>query len=246
MNKITKERVKIIKEIIKKKKAKVYLEIGVKKGRTFFQINALKKIAVDPNFSFNKNETHPKLLSKIIDNKIFDQLFYKNALYEMTSDEFFRRKKMLLKILRLDVVFIDGLHTYKQSLIDVLNSFNFLRKKGVILLHDCNPTSELEAFPSKSFEHFRSLALPGSTKLWSGDVWKTIVHLRATRDDLNIFVLDCDHGIGRITKGEPENKLNYSIEEINSFTYKDLEQNRKELLNLKKPQYIKKFLKTLD
>lgn len=35
-----------------------------------------------------------------------------------------------------------------------------------------------------------------TTPPWSGDVWKSIVHLRSIRPDLRVAVLDCDSGVG--------------------------------------------------
>jgi hypothetical protein len=78
--------------------------------------------------------------------------------------------------------------------------------------------------------------------LWSGDVWKAIVHLRSTRDDLRIAVLNCDFGVGVIRKGLPESKLSYSEAEIEALSYADLAADRKRLLNLKPPAYVDEFL----
>lgn len=110
-------------------------------------------------------------------------------------------------------------------------------------MHDCNPISEAEAHPANSSSHASSLNFPGRTDAWCGDVWKTITHLRSTRTDLNIFVLDCDHGIGVITKGAPDDTLDYSPEAINNLSYLDLERDREKILNLKTSDFLDKFLK---
>lgn len=154
--------------------------------------------------------------------------------FELTSDDFFRRKSRLLSRYKIDVAFIDGLHDYKQSLRDVLNTLNCLETFGVIVMHDCNPPSEIIATPL-------SMYVPKS-KPWTGDVWKTIVHLRSLREDLNVFVLDCDWGIGIITRGKPENMLDYFITDIEQMSYRDLSVQRKSFLNLKEPDYLYEFL----
>ena len=82
----------------------------------------------------------------------------------------------------------------------------------------------------------------GKTPVWSGDVWKTIVHLRSARPDVHVFVLDCDHGIGVVAYGPPENMLQISGEKIETMSYQHLEENRVELLNLKPPEYLTSFL----
>ncbi|MFW3116047.1 hypothetical protein MHAE_19981, partial [Mycobacterium haemophilum DSM 44634] len=68
-----------------------------------------------------------------------------------------------------------------------------------------------------------------------GDVWKAIVHLRSTRPDLRIAVLDCDFGVGIIRKGSPERPLSYSAEQVAALNYADLAADRERLLNLKPP-----------
>jgi len=61
--------------------------------------------------------------------------------------------------------------------------------------------------------------------------------------ELNIFVLDHDYGLGIITRGEPDDMLSFSVEELNQLTYRDLERNRNEFLNLKKVDFLWDFLK---
>lgn len=231
-------RVDIIQAIINRKKAEIYLEIGFGYGDCFLNIRAPRKIIVDPRFIILKKRVL-KYYYKNISKNIF------NKYYKMTSDKFFTAKQTLLKTQLLDVVFLDGLHTYKQSLKDLLNSLKFLNEDGVIILHDCNPRSEAEAYPANSYEEAANMNLPGWTEYWSGDVWKTTAYLRSIRDDLNIFVLNFDHGIGIITKGIQKDKLGYSREDIENLSYKDLERNREQILNLKTPQYFEEFLKTL-
>lgn len=76
-------------------------------------------------------------------------------------------------------------------------------------------------------------------------MWKTIVSLRATRKDLNVFVLDCDFGLGVIAKGTPENMLEYSADEVKNLSYSDLSGNRQSILNLKDVNYLEVFLNTI-
>lgn len=226
-------RINIINNIIKKTKSQVYLEVGVSKGLCFNNIKIKKKIAVDPSFSFSSW------------NKMISALSFKRKLYKMTSEEFFKKKKKLIAKTGLDVVFLDGLHTYKQTLKDTLNSLDYLNENGIIILHDCNPENEMVAYPAKSQEHYVSLKISNGSKLWTGDVWKTIPYLRAVRKDLSIFVLDCDFGLGIITKTGSNKDFPYSLKKVEKFTYKDLEKDRTKILNLKAPEYFYEFLKEL-
>jgi hypothetical protein len=94
-----------------------------------------------------------------------------------------------------------------------LNSLKHLGKKGVIVMHDCNPSTESQAnteCPTKNTSGDK----PGS--FWCGDVWKTIVRLRSEQNDLNIFVLNCDFGIGAISKGKNEAFQNFNLVGSNS------------------------------
>ncbi|CAB1083766.1 Biotin carboxyl carrier protein [Olavius algarvensis Delta 1 endosymbiont] len=208
-------RLDIIQHTIDKKDARHYLEIGVKKGKVFLKVKAPRKIAVDPNFkiSFKKKL---KACRKDTSN-IF------NKYYEMISDEFFKRyHRRLERLDGIDVAFIDGLHTYQQTLIDVQNCLTYLSPNGVIIMHDCNPASEAEALAVASREQSPRFNAQGQKIGWSGDVWKTIAHLRSTRHDLNIFVLDCDSGVSIITKGSPEDSLDFTPEMIENLAYEDL------------------------
>jgi len=264
-------RQQIIKEILNKTNGKTYLEIGVDTGKCFLPVNAEIKIGVDPRPPTNE-------IQAILDGKSI-------RYFNMTSDSFFNNHKDIFEKHKIDAALVDGLHEYKQTLRDVENCLKLMSNKGVIVIHDCNPLSELSATrPNFLFRHkhllknieylFRptrkkeaveahnciassktnttrskwfSWLLQKTTgefrgETWNGDVWKTIVHLRSYHDDLNIFVLDCDYGLGIVTKGRPENNLNYSAQEITKMSYRHLDKNRRELLNLKSPEYFCDFL----
>jgi len=228
------KRTETIQKILDKKKAPAYLEIGMGAGKNFFRIKARRKVAVDPHFNFPAK----RRIAWIFRNP--RNLFAKY--YEMTSDDFFTHAK---DSFTFDVIFIDGLHSHAQTMKDVENALGVLKEDGVIVMHDCNPPNEAAAFPAKDYEHAASLNLPGWTGQWCGDVWKTICVLRSTRDDLRIFVLDCDHGLGIITRGTPDNPLNLSREEIGTMSYARFSREREALLNLKKEDFLFDFLETI-
>ena len=231
---MTVDRIYVLQQLIKKTHAKTYLEIGVYVGDCFLRIKCGRKIAVDPQISISFKKKRKFFFRN------YHILF--NRYFEMTSDDFFHKQQELLLRTRPGIVFIDGLHTYEQSLKDVQNALNFLRDGGMIIMHDCNPLTEAAAFPAQSFEHAKSLNIPGFAGEWNGDVWKTILHLRSNRHDLNIFVLDCDEGLGIITKGVPGNTLHFSPEEIQGLSYRDLDANRERFLNLRNLEYFHEFV----
>jgi len=227
-------RLEVIQKIIDKKRAKTYLEIGVFDGRLFLKVRANRKVAVDPKFKIRRKTKLWFLL------KNYSNVFSKY--YQMTSDQFFEENSSTLGESGIDVAFVDGLHTYAQSLKDVKNCLKYLNKDGVIIMHDCNPPHAAAAYLANSITHAESLNLPGWTGEWCGDVWKTIAHLRSTRTDLNIFVFDADYGLGIITKGDPEDVLAYTKREINSLSYEDFQKNKEKILNLKNIDYFKEFI----
>ncbi len=212
-----KERLEVIQKIFNKIKGKTYVEVGVRFGCVFLRMNASRKIGIDPQFQI-------PLLKKLA----FFKGFFRNEYFEKTSDDFFVQDAKEFEKGKIDVAFIDGWHTYDQSLKDFKNCLNHLSDKGVIILHDCNPTTPEMASEKSAWE-----------------VWKTIVYIRSNYKDLNAFVLDRDYGMGITLKGPQENMLSYTPEEIKNMTYADLEKNRKNLLNLKSSDYFDEFLKTL-
>ncbi len=222
MNKKICNRTTIIQTLINKFRYKNYLEIGVERGLNFFQIDVDKKAGVDPNFRFD--------ITKFSDRN--DLLLCK-----MTSDEFFKNIPDFVKNEGLDIVFIDGLHTYEQSLRDIENSLNFLNKDGVIVVHDCYPKEPVEALPTlelaKADKNYK-----GS---WLGEVYKTVIELRVKRNDLFFCVIDCDCGVGIIKFGKPENKLNIPYEEVKRMNFDKFKENSEYLLNLKPSWWIWDF-----
>jgi hypothetical protein len=227
-------RIQVIQRIIDKKKSCTYLEIGVSEGGSFFRIKAKQKIAVDPHFKFSRKYKIKWILKNLHNISA--------KYYETTSDGFF---SSINSNDHFDVVFIDGLHTYQQSLKDVITSLNKLNENGIIIMHDCNPPTKAASHPAESFESASAMEIPGWTGLWCGDVWKTICYLRSQRKDLRVFVLDCDYGLGIVMKGNPDNSLDLSEEALDKMTYDDFSKDKKNFLNLKEESYMFEFLKTI-
>lgn len=217
-------RPKLINQILRSTDGKNYIEIGVRLGATFFRVNCENKIGVDPKSRFAHS------LAPIV-NKLRNE---KSEIFLSTSDVFFSRSSKMLSTNKIDVGFIDGLHTFEQSLKDTDNCLRYLSDEGIIILHDCNPISyKLSTKPDKVFS---------LTNIWSGDVWKTIVYLRSKRADLRIATLNVDRGIGLVKKGKADSTLEFSLNDVKSMTYADLDLNRQKFLNLKELNYLKSFL----
>jgi hypothetical protein len=224
------QRKEVIQTLINSRGYQKYLEIGVFLGGNFFDIKAKEKVAVDPEFHYGLF----KRLKRSFKRNNFTNLPARS--FKLTSDDFFEQEAAKLYPQKdLDICLVDGMHEYGYALRDVENSLKFLQKNGVIIMHDCNPATEAA---NVSFDEWKNRNYEG---FWNGDVWKSVLHLRSTRNDINVFVLDCDHGLGVITFGQPESKLNFTEEQIRGLSYSDLANNRKEWLNLKDPSYFYQY-----
>jgi len=231
------DRIEIIQRVIDHKKAKRYLEIGVRDGECFFKIKAEHKVAVDPAFDISTSAKFKSVFTNMSN--------FGNDFQEMTSDEYFAKIKSKGDVEPFDVVFIDGLHTYEQTSQDVLHALECTSENGVIILHDCNPTTDIMAIPAANYEAVKEMNIEGWTEEWTGDVWKAVVYLR-TREDLLTCVIDCDYGVGLVRKTANIDPLVYPLEDVKHLSYQDLQLNRQKLLNLKPDSYLPDFLSSLS
>lgn len=101
----------IINHLIKSKKYKSYLEIGIQIRINWDQIDCDKKVGVEPFYI-----TGDKRIKKVI------------------SDKFFASNKE-----KFDVIFIDGDHHEDAVYRDIKNSLLCLEDGGTIVLHDAFP-----------------------------------------------------------------------------------------------------------
>ena len=224
------ERTDIVQAFINGRGLASYLEIGIRSGHTFLRIRTRRKVAVDPA---------PRIgATKLLRWRFRNPANRNSRILRVTSDEFFARHADVLRESGLDIAFVDGLHTYEQSLADVENCLTLLNPGGVILMHDCSPPTAAAATPARSPDGARVAAGDQWHGMWCGDVYKTILHLRSLRRDLRVCVLDCDRGIGVVQPGAPERTLDLSAEEIAGVGFADLAENRTEWLDLRAPETL--------
>ncbi len=268
-------RADVIQKIVDSTGARTYLEIGLHHSETFLTVNAERKIGVDPARPSPRlvnaaSQALSNALSNIPDDATIDleightssQAYigvktsaqgtqpFKSPIngasiqtFQMTSDELFDTRDDLFLVDKIDVAFVDGLHEWRQAARDVENCLKHLNDGGVVVMHDCSPTTELIATPESQLETAKKS--PDWTGAWTGDVWKAVAFLRSTRDDLRIFVLDCDWGVGIVTKGEPNGMLDYTYEQVENLPFRDFELNRRHILDLRHENYIDEFAATL-
>ena len=131
-----------------------------------------------------------------------------------TSDEYF---ESINQDVMFDIIFIDGLHHSEQVLRDIENSLNHLNPGGSIVVHDCLPLYEMNQVRD---DHGGS---------WTGDVWKAMVFLKGTREDLDIKVVDDDWGCGIIKRGKQSLGKYNTIEQLN---WKIFEKESRDILSV--------------
>ena len=129
-----------------------------------------------------------------------------------TSDDFFIKNSD-----KFDCIFIDGLHIYDQVIKDILNSIKVLNENGIIILHDCLPSS---------IGHQR---VPRTRYNWNGDVWKAIVEAR-TWNDFDTFTILADQGLGIIKKRKNPNILDIRNSSFKNLKFKFFYNNYKEIM----------------
>lgn len=171
------QRYEIINHFIHERNYTTFLEIGTKDGATYDRVDAQIRISVDPDWQTP-------------------------ATFRMTSDEFFKQNEN-----KFDVVFIDGFHEHNQVYCDITHALSALNPGGVIILHDCLPTSE------QMQEHL--LTAPSGYP-WTGDVWKAFVKARALLP-YEAYTINDDFGCGVIDtsmkkKSSRSNKLPSDME----------------------------------
>ena len=148
------------------------------------RIEIIKKIIIRENYKSYleigcDNDENFSQIS--IENKVgVDPL--RGGTLRMTSDQFFTNNKK-----NFDMIFLDGLHTYEQTIKDIDNSLKYLNEKGVIIIHDCLPKKIWNQIVPRIYGH------------WNGDVWKAIVHSR-TYEFADTYTCKADHGLGLIFK----------------------------------------------
>jgi hypothetical protein len=138
-----------------------YLEVGVNLGETFHGVQASRKVAVDPRFAFD-------VAAHQVEGEV--------EFYRTTSDAFFA--EFAGELGTYDVIYLDGLHTFEQTLRDFLNAMEFLNRRGVIVIDDVLPDSYDSSLPDfAQVAHLRHTAAQSGASWpfngsWMGDVFK--------------------------------------------------------------------------
>ena len=205
------ERVAVVAAELARRRPAHFLEIGVGSGVVFLHVRAERKVGVDPapRIPRWKWVLHPNALIR-------------GSFFRTSSERFF---DALEPERTFDVIFIDGDHSFAQSHRDVERALEHLARDGVILVHDCNPPTPASASPDSA---------DSGGGPWCGEVYKTIVELRATRPDLAVETIAADFGIGVVRRGSATT-IDLQPEWVAQMTWADLDRDRERLLGLRDP-----------
>ncbi len=179
-----------------------YLEIGVNTGDSLALIKSpTEAIGIDPS---------PKV-SNPSDNA---------RIYTLTSDEFFDNRCLAENHpdFKIDIGFIDGLHSFFQVIKDFINVEHHAHPGSIILIHDIYPPTRWAAAPTHN------------GGFWAGDGWKLFYFLQKFRPDLDISVVRAPPtGLGVVHNISPSNTtlrdaLTAIIQEAEGLTFSVFEE----------------------
>ncbi len=113
----------------------------------------------------------------------------RTLLFQTTSDDFFAREDLRGMLAGgPDIVFLDGMHRAEFLLRDFINTERASHPRTLVLMHDCLPLNARMAgrVPERGDES------EGDYRdAWTGDVWRVLFALQASRPDLRVRYLDC-------------------------------------------------------
>lgn len=153
-----------LRQIIEVIKPKSFLEIGIDRGLNLEAVDCPYKVGIDPNPSISSN--------------------FKHKVYIGASDDIFLNSNFKKNEDGFDLIFVDGLHEFKQVVRDAKNSLNFLNSGGVIVCHDVYPFDFLDRYKGLTDKE-----CPGPGLAWTGDVWKLIFYVRFCMLNLDFYTI---------------------------------------------------------
>lgn len=155
-----------------------YLEVGVAKGVTFFQVPAARKVAVDPAFRFDVEAMAAQHAG--------------TEFHQVPSDDYFG---MLVEPdEQFDVIYLDGLHVYEQTMRDLMHALHHLQPRGVIVIDDTHPPTHLASIADR--EHYFTMRsyLASEDRCWMGDVYKLVWFVETFMPHLTYRTIANNHG----------------------------------------------------
>jgi hypothetical protein len=196
-----------INELARQMGASTYLEIGVAKGQTFFDVAIPDKTAVDPNFRFDWRAHQTERV----------------RFHQEPSDAYFKKCQE-----KFDIVFLDGHHVFEQTFRDCCNALIVTHDKSVIIIDDTVPNDIYSAWPDAQEATKMRQKAGGKSKSWHGDVFKIVYAIHDFFLMLSYCTINTDGNpqtfVWRERREDFRPRFN-SLETISRMTWFHMQQN---------------------
>ncbi|MDL2317241.1 class I SAM-dependent methyltransferase [Desulfovibrio sp. OttesenSCG-928-A18] len=209
-----------IEELAKLNSATRYLEIGVFKGETFLDLQFPLMVGVDPDFQFDieANKREGKYFIPETSDSFFKKLAEGHEAVKGIAGHFGDDG------IKFDLIFIDGWHSYDQSLRDFENSLLFAHDKTIWILDDSipqNPYASVDDY-GKSLQYSNKVGV--YNKAGNGHVYQTVLTIHDKYPDFSYCTLLADKYQTVVWKapGGKRTPVCNSPEEIKSIDYFDM------------------------
>jgi hypothetical protein len=154
--------IEVLAAVHERLRPRVYLEIGVSQGASL-------RLARPPTFAAGVDPRPHLCHTCAAETEVFVE----------TSDAFFAAYDSRPRLAGrcVDLAFLDGLHSFEQTLRDFINVERRAAPGALVLIHDCLPSDAAAA------------AREPRSFFWAGDVWKLIPILATWRPDLELTAI---------------------------------------------------------
>jgi hypothetical protein len=187
-----------------------YLEIGVSEGATFHNVTAAQKVAVDPRFRFD--------VSAVEKNNP------EASYHPVTSDEYFG--SIIEETEKFDVIYIDGLHTFDQTLRDFANSIAHLATGGIIVIDDVLPSSYFASIRDLDVLYKLRSAQVAPDGAWMGDVYRLVYFIQNFYQSFSYRTIKDNHGQLVVWNKSRPSVPQATVETISRLPYETVLLNR--------------------
>jgi hypothetical protein len=110
-------------------------------------------------------------------------------LFTEPSDAFFDAFEERFPDQRFDLVFVDGLHEFRQAYRDILHSLRVIDAQGIIVVDDSVPSSGIASLPQRA-EAKRLHQQQGSGAWeWMGDVYKAVTAVARFHPEVGVATI---------------------------------------------------------
>jgi SAM-dependent methyltransferase len=183
-----------------------YLEIGVAEGTTFFKVPAARKVAVDPEFRFDVAERR-----RVEPHADF---------HEVASDDYFA--SVVGPDEQFDVIYLDGLHVYEQTLRDLMNALHHLQPRGVVVVDDTHPPTHMAAI--NDLDHYVRMRdyLGSDDRRWMGDVFKLVWFVEAFMPHLTYRTIANNHGQTVLWRSRRADYPRRTLQQVAHLTFEQM------------------------